>query len=335
MKFSRVRVGQAISGMHSMVVMKQVIDTLRAHVTRKSGNELYPIKGRQTHVKRTVAEVLSSIPCACASMNQRHPGLLQGGQDHVVLRTRAQWGRILTPMELQCATQNARNVTLPSKQFIQDTVQRLHTASVFLSDVADAPIIDDATITNTIDRHRAQYTRQFPRMCPDVFMRINKKLRNYGLQAGTWDKEPCKVQATCSVHMQRQLAYLTVTDPNFHIIGVQTEAQGARAYVIRETLMSAARKGILGLASDLGLWPKSLLTEEGIRAGLPTLCSSCAAPSAFHLLKWKTAEEQCDWRFRLAIVHTCWPPLEALLQADRTLPYCVVERTAHCLPILG
>ena len=156
-------------------------------------------------------------------------------------------------------------------------------------------------------------------MCPDVFTRINKRLRNPGLQAGTWDKEPCKVQATCSVHMQRQLAYLTVTDPNFHIIGVQTEAQGARAYVIRETLMSAARKGILGLANDLGLWPKSLLTVEGIQAGLPTLCSSCAAPSAFHLLKWKTAEEQCDWRFRLAITHAGHPLKRISRQIGRCL----------------
>ena len=46
----------------------------------------------------------------------------------MVLRTREQWGRILTPTELRCATQNARNVTLPTKQFVQETVQRLHTA---------------------------------------------------------------------------------------------------------------------------------------------------------------------------------------------------------------
>ena len=201
---------------------------------------------------------------------------------------------------------------------------------MFLSDVTDVPVIDDATITSTIDRHSAQYTRQFPWMCPGVFTRINKKLRNCGLQVGTWDKEPCKIQPTCSVHMQRQLVYLTVTDPNFHIIGIQKEAQGAKAFVICETLLSASRKGILRMANDVGLWPKSLLKEEGIQAGLPTLCSSCAAPSAFHLLKWKIAEEQCDWRFRLAITHGGHPLKRISRQIGRCLTVLLKEHHIAC-----
>ena len=69
--------------------------------------------------------------------------------------------------------------------------------SVFLSNAADEPVIDADTITDTIDRHSAQYTHQYPWMSPEVFMGINKQLRTLGLQAGTWDKEPCKIQATC------------------------------------------------------------------------------------------------------------------------------------------
>ena len=167
-------------------------------------------------------------------------------------------------------------------------------------------------------------------MSPEVFMGINKKLRTLGLQAGTWDKEPCKIQATCSVHMQRQLAFLTVTDPNFEIIGVQRAAQGAKAFVIRETLMSACRKGILSMAKDVGLWPKSLLTEEGIQAGLPKLCSSCAAPSAFHLLKWKSDETTSDWRFRLAITHAGHPLKRISRQIGRCLTVLLKELHIAC-----
>ena len=81
------RVGQAINGTRSMVVMKQVTETLHAHSTRRGDGELYLIRGRQTHVKKAVARKLSSIPCACASTDRRYPGLLRDKQDHVVLRT--------------------------------------------------------------------------------------------------------------------------------------------------------------------------------------------------------------------------------------------------------
>ena len=57
-----------------------------------------------------------------------------------------------------------------------------------------------------------------------------------GLQGGVLDKEPCRVHATCSVHMQRQLADLTVTDPSFQIIGVQHDTKGAKEFVMKETL---------------------------------------------------------------------------------------------------
>ena len=92
-----------------------------------------------------------------------------------------------------------------------------------MSDVTDVPVIDDETVTRAIDTHNAQYTRQFPWISPEVFTQINTKLRRLGLQGGTWDKEPYKIQATCSIHMQRQMANLTVADPNLRIIRVQKD----------------------------------------------------------------------------------------------------------------
>ena len=45
------------------------------------------------------------------------------------MRTSKHWGRVLNPVQLQCATQNARNVTLPSKQLVEETIQRLRPLS--------------------------------------------------------------------------------------------------------------------------------------------------------------------------------------------------------------
>ena len=170
-------------------------------------------------------------------------------------------------------------------------------------------------------------------MCPDVFQQVNAKLRRLGLEGGIWDKEPCKVHATCSIHMPRQLASLTVTDPNFHIVVVHKSPQGAKSYVIRETLLSAARKGILSIAHWVGLWPKGLLNEGGILAGLSKLCSMCAAPSALGLLKWKSEEQRSDRRFRLAVTHAGHP----LRRISRHIRRCLtlLLKELHILPVLG
>ena len=212
------RVGQAISGTHSMTVMKCAVNVLQQHVQGQGTAGIHPVKGSQSMIKQAVTRELQKIPCDCTIIGKRHPALLPPGQDHVALRTPEQWGQVLTPLQLQCATQNARNVTLPSKQFVQQSIQRLHTASAYLSRDTQAPIIDDDTVTRAIDidTHNTQYTQKYPWMCPNVFQQVNAQLRRMGLQSkgGVWDKEPCRVHATCSVHMQRQLACLTVMYPS-------------------------------------------------------------------------------------------------------------------------
>ena len=282
----------------------------------------------------TFYSVLPRLVLSFTKYPRQYPALLPMGQDHVVLRALEQWGQVLTPLQLQCATQNARNVTSPSKQFVQETIQRLYTASAYLSKDTQTPIIDDDTITRAIDTHNTQYTRKYPWMCPAVFQQVNAKLRKMGLQGGVWDKEPCRVHATCSVHMQRQLAELTVTDPNFQIIGVQHSPQGAKAFVIKETLQSAARKGVLAMAHSVGLWPKCLLTETDIESGLPTLSSKCAAPSAFHLLKWKKVEHVHDWHFRLAVTHA-GHPLHRISRQIGRCPTVLLKESHIASPFWG
>ena len=172
------RVGQAISGTHSMTVMKCTVNVLQLQVQGQCIAGIHPVKGTQSLIKQAVARELQKIPCNCAINGKRYPALLPPGQDHIVLRTPEQWGQVLTPLQLQCATQNARNVTLPSKQFVQESIQRLHTASsiqrlhtasTYLSEDTEAPIIDDDTVTRAIDTHNTQYTQKYPWMCPEVF----------------------------------------------------------------------------------------------------------------------------------------------------------------------
>ena len=136
------------------------------------------------------------------------------------------------------------------------------------------------------------------------------------------------MHATCSIHMQQCLAELTILDPNFRIVGVQTQSKGASRYIICETLKTAAAAGILQLANDKGLWPKSLLTMSDIDAHLEHLCDTVRAPCAFMFMKWKTQETQNDWCKRLLITHAQHPLRRFSKQMGRCLT--VLLKESHC-----
>ena len=78
--------------------------------------------------------------------------------------------------------------------------------------------------------------RKFPWLDHIVVHQVIGKLKGMLLQAGVWDKEPCKLHATCSTHMAPGLAELTIVDANFRIVGLQRAPKGASKYVISETL---------------------------------------------------------------------------------------------------
>ena len=58
--------------------------------------------------------------------------------------------------------------------------------------------------------------------------------------------------------------------------------------------------------------------------------SSCAAPSAFHLLKWKSDEATSDWCFRLAITHTGHPLKRISRHIGRCLTVLLKELHIAC-----
>ena len=124
------------------------------------------------------------------------------------------------------------------------------------------------------------------------------------------------------------LAELTVLDPNFRIIGVQKTPKGASRYVLRETLCSAAEAGILSMANDHNLWPKSLLTVDDVNTNMERLMQASRAPSAFMPMKWKTVESENDWKRRLLISHALHPLCRFSKQIGRC--FTVLLKELHC-----
>ena len=136
----------------------------------------------------------------------------------------------------------------------------------------------------------------------------------------------CHLQHTYTAPIGRSLYHRS----SFCIVGVQKAPWGAKAYVIRETLLSAANEGILSIAHSAGLWPKSVLEEKGILPRLPKMCSMCAAPSAVHLLKGRLDESVIDWRFRLAVTHAGQPLCRISRQIKRCLTQPLKELHIAC-----
>ena len=58
--------------LHSMIVMKRVVQTLCTHTRNKATAGIYPIAGSQAHVKQAVARNIQTIPCECASVGRKY-----------------------------------------------------------------------------------------------------------------------------------------------------------------------------------------------------------------------------------------------------------------------
>ena len=142
------------------------------------------------------------------------------------------------------------------------------------------------------------------------------------------DKEPCKIHATCSIHMACGLVGLTILDPNFCIVGVHKTPKGASRYVLRETLRSVAEAGILSMANDQNLWPQSLLTVDDVNTNMERLMQASRVPSAFMLMKWKTVGTENDWKRRLFISHALHPLRRFSKEIGRCLT--VLLKELHC-----
>ena len=268
-----------------------------------------PTYGSQQAAKHAVRQACEQLPCNCQKMRHKYPGLLQPGQDHVVIRTKEQWCQLLNPLEVACITQNARNTTLPDDEFVEQCIARLRDACSPFTHTHGSDLLQAESIKRTIHQSNAQHISKYPWYDASVFASINDTLSALHVQTAIWDKAPCNIHGTCTVHYQRALATLTVTDPNFSIVAVETVPGGANRLVIDQVIQSADRAGVLRLGKRVGLWPKSLDTPAKLNAHVRknVTARTWRAPTAFHLLKWKTNEKLSDWKWRLVVSHARHP----------------------------
>ena len=297
-----------------------------AALTSMDTNHQY-IKGSQQAAKHTVRQACEQLPCDCPKLRQKHPGLMQPGQEHVVIRTKEQWSQLLNPLEVSCITQNARNTTLPSDEFVEQCIARLRDACAPFTHKENSDLLQADSIARTIHQSNAQHISKYPLYDPSVFSSINETLCTLSVQTAVWDKAPCDIHGTCTVHYQRALATLTVSDPNFTIVAVETVPGGANRLVIDQVIQSADRAGVLRLGKRVGLWPKSLDTPAKLRAHIHKNVKgqSWHAPTAFHLLKWKTNEKLSDWKWLLVVSHARHPLRRLSKLAGRGLTLLLQE----------
>ena len=83
------------------------------------------MKQRLTSMQQHIAHSCPVVPCNCDTFRRQAPHLFSASQSHLLIRYPHQWSSILPPELVPVVTQNARNTTLPSDEFIDDSVDRL------------------------------------------------------------------------------------------------------------------------------------------------------------------------------------------------------------------
>ena len=244
-----------------------------------------------------------TIACSCPAVRKQAPHLFGPSQSHLLIRDVSQWSAILHPSLMPVVTQNARNATLPSDEFIDNSVTKLISTLKPFSDGC-SPLFSADVLRTEIQKYRQSFQASTSALDSDLFDVINDRLRDLCLAAATWDKQPCRLHAVCAIHADYALLSLTVLCPSFTLIGVQVEPQQAGKFVLSKILFSALEYGILGFANRQGFWKKAMLDPVELRGFLHLNQQKFRAPSAFRLLKWKTNEGIDDWKWRLAVSDT-------------------------------
>ena len=259
-----------------------------------------------------------TIACSCPLVRKQAPHLFGPTQTHLLIRGVSQWSAILHPSLMPVVTQNARNATLPSDEFIGNSVTRLISALKPFSDGC-SPIFGADFLRSEIKKYRQSFKASTSALDSDLFDGVNDRLRDLWLAAATWDKHPCRLQAVCAIHADYALLSLTVLCPSFTFIGVQVEPQQAGKFALSRILFSALEHGILNFANMQGFWKKAMLDPVELCGFLHLNKHQFRAPSTFRLLKWKTNEGIDDWKWRLAVTHEHHP----LRQISRLVGRCV------------
>ena len=186
-------VHRQIAGTQDMTVRNTVRSALPHACNLQPDQPIHHVRVSQKTLKERSRNHCTPVPCNCDELHTAHPLLFEEAQRHVILRTAAHWQLLFNPQEVHCATQNARNASLPDIEFIEQGIQRTHAAcAAFMQGDTDF-VLPTETIRHTLHAHKAQHVLQYPFMNPSVFESINDTLTSQHLQAAVWDKQPCKL----------------------------------------------------------------------------------------------------------------------------------------------
>ena len=214
--------------------------------------------------------------CTCNALRRRFPSLFAARQQHLVCRTLDQWSTLLPEHLLPVVLQNARNVKLPTHDFVEKSTQRLHEQFERFSESDDTfPVFPKSIIQDTILQDNARYISKYPWVNPTVVVECQETLQTLRLSAPVWDKHPTDLFAMCSGLHAEHIVSATVLSPSFCLVGVEASHGGANTFIQAEVHRSALEHGILDLARDhkcvgkhflsTGKWHEHLLACQGFK----------------------------------------------------------------------
>ena len=189
--------------------------------------------------------------CTCNALRRRFPPLFAARQEHLVCRTPDEWSTLLLERLLPLALQDARNVTLPTHDFVEKSTQRLHEQFGRFSESDDTfPVFPNSMIQHTFLQDNATYIFKYPWVSPTVVQECQETLHKSRLSASVWDKHPTDFFAMCSRLHAEHIVSATVLSPSFSLVEVEASRGGANTIIQAELHRSAPGRRIQDLARD-------------------------------------------------------------------------------------
>ena len=147
--------------------------------------------------------------------------------------------------------QTARNVTLPTNDFVEKSTQRLHEQfERFCESNHTFPGFPKSISQDTILHDNARYVSKYPWVNPTVVQECQETLHKSRLSASVWDKHPTDLFAMYSGLHAEHIVNATVLSPSFSLVEVEGWHGGANTFIQAEPHRSALEHGILDLARD-------------------------------------------------------------------------------------
>ena len=262
---------------------KKLVPARRAIVADRPMLHLFTCGSQRS--RELLKTAMPPAKCTCNAPRRHFPSLFAAGPQHLVCRTPDQWSTLLPEHILPVVLQNAKNLTLPTHDFVEKSTHRLHEQFERFSESDDTfPVFPKLIIQDTILQDNARYISKYPWVNPTVVQECQETLHRLRLSASVWDKHPTDLFAMCSGLHAVHIVSATVLSPSFSLVGVEASNGGANTFIHAEPHRSALEHGILDLARDhkcvgkhflsTGKWHQHLLACQDVK------CVRTKAPSA-------------------------------------------------------